>query len=188
MKKLFYFLPVLLFTTMLLAYDIETHKPVYMLEKHSMQPKSLLLTTPETDTYDVIHYQLELDIRPVIEQVYGKVTIDARSLINGLDNIDLDLVALSADSVFNEGTALDFQQQNNNLNISLDTGYPENDTLQVTIYYHGRPLAEPGAYSWGGFYFYEDRNAYTLGAGLNTSYVSMGRHWIPCHDEPWDKA
>ena len=193
MKKLYCLITVMLLTAVVFAYDldpndVETHKPVYMIEKHSPQPKQLLLTTPETDTYDVLHYQLELDIRPVVEQVYGKVTIVARSLINGLDNIDLDLVSLRVDSAFSDETELVVDNQPSTLNISLDTVYAKDDSFQVTVYYHGRPQAEPGGNSWGGFYFYGDRNAYILGAGLNTSYVSMGRHWIPCHDEPWDKA
>ncbi|MBN2411443.1 T9SS type A sorting domain-containing protein [candidate division KSB1 bacterium] len=193
MKKTFYLVPFLLFTTLVLANDfeldeVESHKPVYMLEKHSPQQKHIELTTPESDTYDVLRYRLELDIRPDIEQVYGKVTIDARSLINGLDNIDLDLVSLRVDSAFSDETELVVDNQTSTLNIFLDTVYAKDDSFQVTVYYHGRPLAEPGSDSWGGFYFYGDRNAYTLGVGLNTSYVSMGRHWMPCHDEPWDKA
>ncbi|HPG41583.1 MAG TPA: M1 family aminopeptidase [bacterium] len=161
---------------------------VRQLEKQSRHPVVNKLIAPATDTWDALHYRLELGIDPEQQQVFGKVAIDAASLVSGLEQLELDLVALTVDSVFSGAQSLPFIQIGRIVQVTLDKVYAAAETLHTTIYYHGRPVAEPGAQSWGGFYFYGDNNAFTLGAGLNTSYISMTRHWLPCHDVPWDKA
>ena len=143
--------------------------------------------TAVDDSIDVLHYSLQLDINPANEQLTGLVEIDIRSLKNGLSALDLNLVALTVDSVVAGGVQLAFNQSNNLIHIDLNTAINNDDTIQIAVGYHGHPIPEPGNNSWGGFYF-DDGNAYNLGVGLNAEYVSMMRHWIPCHDEPWDKA
>jgi len=124
---------------------------------------------------------------PVNEQLTGLVEIDIRSLEDGLSAFDLNLVALTVDSVVAGGDQLTFNQSNSQIHIDLNTAINIDDTIRIAVGYSGHPIPEPGNDSWGGFYFH-DGFAYNLGVGINAEYVSMMRHWIPCHDEPWDKA
>ncbi len=157
------------------------------LGKTSQAISILSYQTAGNDSIDVLHYSLLLDIDPANEQLSGLVEIDIRSLADGLSAFDLNLVALTVDSVITDGVRLTFNQSNNLIHIDLNAAINIDETIHIVIGYHGHPIPEPGNDSWGGFYFH-DGNAYNLGVGINAQYVSMMRHWIPCHDEPWDKA
>ena len=48
--------------------------------------------TPNMDLYDVIHYDLDLELDPVLRQLQGTVTMTARVTGTGLNQVDLHLI------------------------------------------------------------------------------------------------
>jgi len=136
---------------------------------------------------DVLHYELDLTILPKETEIRGKVKIIVKSQKTDLVNICLDLIGLTVDSVNCENQLLNFSHAEDKLTITLPRAYAENDTISVTIDYHGQPAKIPGEIM-GGFHFYGDNNAYTVGQGVSSGYHSLLRVWLPCHDVPYDKA
>ena len=92
---------------------------------------------------------------------------------------------IQIDSVFLSENKLGYQQNYENLKIIFPSLISQGETLIVAIYFQRRSDLERG------FYFYRSDEvspnlpsdiAYTM------SEPSDARYWLPCYDEPWDKA
>lgn len=162
-------------------------------------------------TYNVLRYNLYMDWYDGLSGktlgssglygYYGRMEITfAPSLSDPLDSIRLDSnpAYLHIDSVFSGGARLNAYQRGEKLTIVLNSPLSSPDSSIVDIYYHE---IDPGAYPstdtlQRGFYLYfggtttkgptstgvQDTVAYTM------SEPSDARDWMPCYDEPWDKA
>ncbi len=94
--------------------------PVRQLEKQARHLVVQNMAAPATDTWDALHYRLELKIDPEQQQIYGKADIDAASLVTGLDELELNLVALTVDNIFAGNQPIDFIQTSQTLLLVLD--------------------------------------------------------------------
>ncbi|MEI8133566.1 MAG: M1 family metallopeptidase [bacterium] len=65
--------------------------------------------------------------------------------------------------------------------------YHNGSNFTVKTYYHGKGMVEEGTNKWGGVHN-EGNMMFAMGVGFNAPYVSCTRHWLPCFDEPDDKA
>jgi len=94
------------------------------------------------------------------------------------------------DSVFVDGVASAVTAPDSNGAYYI-TGFPNvyqnGSALSVKTYYHGKGKNEGGSYSWGGVHM-DNTMMFAMGVGFNVPYVSCTRHWLPCYDEPDDKA
>ena len=97
--------------------------------KTSSALSSLSNRSATEDSIDVLHYALQLDMDPVNEQLTGLVEIDIRSLEDGLSAFDLNLVALTVDSVVAGGVQLAFNQSNSQIHIDLNTAMNIDETM-----------------------------------------------------------
>ena len=131
-----------------------------------------------TRPYDVLHYDIDLLIRPENFLVQGRTTIILTPRNDNLDQFRLDLEELQVDSVLQNHDQIAFTHQNGELTLSslwvLNTG----DTGTFDIYYHGIPT--------NGLYLRQNSYGDTVIYSHNEPYDA--RYWFPCNDDPADKA
>ncbi len=152
-------------------------------------------------SYDVIKYTLFMDWYNVLSdeslRYYGVMQVSfLPNLVSPLDSISLDIGSpyLTVDSAFSEGELLQFRATGGMLTVRLERPYLTTDTAAVVLYYH---VDSPGASSSNpqtGFYLYyggeQLANNYVVPqtVAYTMSEPSDARYWMPCYDDPSDKA
>jgi aminopeptidase N len=131
---------------------------------------------------DVLAYDAALFLSPNAQDLTGQVRIRLRAL-EPVNSFYLDLIRMQVDSLVGASLPLTYSYSNNQIQFQTARNLLSTDTLSFTIYYHG----QPGNDGFGGIFF-TGRFAFTVGQGVNTDPPSMTRYWLPCHDEPFDKA
>src|SRR5688500_14375916 len=103
-----------------------------------------------SDSIDIQHYNINLNITDFSTYVLkGSTDVIFKPLVNGINKIDLDLLALTVDSVKDsDGNPLTWSPQGNGFRVNLSSTYNIGDSTQVTVYYHGVPTTDP---TFGGF-------------------------------------
>jgi len=142
------------------------------------------------DSIDIIHYDINLNLVYLSQKsISGIANIALLPKISEIHNIYLELLKLNIDSIQINHTATSFTYNDTVIKIPLpsDKIIPVEDTVYVTVYYHGQPIKD--ASGWGGFYFTADSTyAFNLGVGFIADPHSYGRVWFPCIDDFRDKA
>lgn len=138
-----------------------------------------------TDSIDVLHYDLRLDIgNHTFKSIEGSASVTMR-LLSDVDSIKLELCPSDIDSVWLDGTGVGFVYDEELRIVSVPYEGGLGDTLTMTVFYRkGQYLAPMG---WGGFYF-DDNIYYNLGIALYEFPHNMGKAWFPCRDNFYDKA
>jgi aminopeptidase N len=131
---------------------------------------------------DVLSYDAVLSLSPGVQDLVGQVRLRLR-VVEPANSFYLDLMRMQVDSVVNSSLPLTYRYINNQIQFQAARNIAPTDTVAFTIYYHG----QPGNDGHGGMFF-TGRFAFTVGQGTNTDPPSMTRYWLPCHDEPFDKA
>ena len=133
-----------------------------------------------TDTIDLQHILIHLDITDFTNHtIAGHAQITFAPKMNGIQNLNLDLLKLNVDSVVLGGNQLTYGYNDTLLQVNLGSSYGMTDTLDLTIYYHGTPQIDQS--NWGGFYF-QNSYAFNLGVGFDADPHNYGRAWFPCFD------
>jgi aminopeptidase N len=174
-------------------------------EKPTMPPERTGLISGANSiqhhSYDVLKYNLFMDWYNILSQqslrYYGITKITLRpDLESPLDSVSLDVGSqyLTVDSVYSGGEPLHFTAAGGTLTVKLDKPYQSMDTAIVSLYYH---VDNPGAADYSqqrGFYFYYGgehlANGYVVPqtVAYTMSEPSDARYWMPCYDDPSDKA
>jgi aminopeptidase N len=143
------------------------------------QKKWLEASLERSDTFDVLHYNITLDLSRFDDSyLIGDTRVDFRAKMDSLQYINLDLEGLEVSNIIGaQGDTLEYTHNGPLLQIELDTLLLRDDEYSVRVQYEGNPIS----YGFGGFYF-EDGYAYNLGIGLQTSPHNLGRAWFPCFD------
>ena len=137
-----------------------------------------------SDTIHVAHYDISLTVMDfTTRNIVGETQLTVVAKMSNLNQVVLDLLALTTDSVKVNGSSATFQHHGERLAITVPT-MQTGDTAMVTVYYHGVPTKAPG---WGGFYF-SGQYAYTMGVAFQSLPHSYGRCWYPCMDVFTDKS
>ncbi|MDZ7340912.1 MAG: M1 family aminopeptidase [candidate division KSB1 bacterium] len=132
------------------------------------------------DYFDVYYYELNIAIDPTSETVGGSVTVRARSLVDNLDQITLDLYDnMKVTAV--AGNAAGFSHNNHLLVIQLDHVYHYQQPLKVTVHYSGHPSTGT---RFNPMTFDRSRGTITISSESCPFYA---RCWWPCKDRPDDK-
>ncbi len=136
-----------------------------------------------THAYDVQSYSLDLALAMTNDSLYGRQRITAVSRSTGLDTIVLNCAGLTVDSVFQDGAARGFRIANDTLYAGIaPAGAGEHFALDI----HYR-LGNRGA-SRRGYYWYPQGGEALRPVAYTMSAPQDARWWMPCFDEPWDKA
>lgn len=138
--------------------------------------------------FDVLHYRIELSLPLTSGYLEGKCTIVMR-LKNSVDSIMLHAASLTLDTVRVDGIqkSISLYPGNETFTIHLGTLRSSGDTLHIVVSYRRLP-ATPRLSSRQGYYFFSDSIGIPSNLGYTFAEPSDARFWLPCYDEPWDKA
>ncbi len=143
-------------------------------------------TTLHSDSINVLHYTINLNITDFTSHIIsGNTELQITPVVDNLNNIALDLLQLTIDSIKINNTITTFSYNDTLININTLSTINQSDTVFVTVYYHGQPQID--ASNWGGFYF-DNNYAYNLGVGFDADPHNYGRVWYPCIDDFIDRA
>lgn len=127
---------------------------------------------------DILHQQITLDLT-LGNVIAGSCSVTAVPRENGLDELQLHLLALTVDSVTTSNGPLTFDHQGEVLAIDLGATFNTTDTIGLTVHYHGDPVTDGSGF--GGFYT-TSTYIYDLGVAFENVPHSFGRAWFPCVD------
>ncbi len=156
--------------------------------KSSVQQVNSLYYAPEnlrSDTFDVLHYAIHLDIDFSNTQISGFTDVVIVPKMNGQSSVRLDLLKMTIDSIKVNNQLVSFLYNDTLLSVSLGGIKNIGDTFVVKVFYHGVPQMDPSG--WGGFYF-NGNYAFNLGVGFASVPHNFGRVWFPCFDNFVEKS
>jgi aminopeptidase N len=134
------------------------------------------------DSTNILHYDIKLQITDFkSKNISGQTTLNILGY-RSEGPVKLDLQGLVVDSIKSGAGLLAYRQIGPILSFVPVTS--NEDTLTVTVYYHGIPAQDK---RWGGFYFSADE-AFNYGVGMAAEPPNFGRAWFPCIDNFADRA
>ncbi len=138
--------------------------------------------------FDVLHYDVNLKLAMMSASLQGNVTIRMR-LKSATDSVVLNAAALQLDTIIVDGVARAFSldSASETFTVYLDSVRLAGDTMQIRIAYTRVPAA-PRPNSRQGYYWFSDSLGLPSHLGYTFSEPSDARFWLPCYDEPWEKA
>ncbi len=143
--------------------------------------------------YDVLSYDLTLDIDPVARQLAGHVDVGLQTTRTDMNRIVLDLVQnMVCEGVSGSTGDLAFRHSGDSLTIYLPRALVAAVPETMTISYHGRPLPH-GVFAAGFMWRTRDNGTPddpTDDIPIIATVVEpwSAHSWWPCHDVPGDKA
>ena len=155
----------------------------YEFERQNWIDKIIYETKMSEDTtFDIIHYEINLDVPLGLEFITGKVTCSFIAGITDLSSVNLQLSnAFVIDSI--GGNSFQYNFTNDTIYITLDRNYNIGEQASVIIYYSGVP---PVLNNTKGMRFETHGNNEPIIVTLSTPYLA--HLWFPCKDGPGDKA
>jgi len=139
-----------------------------------------------SDSIDVLHYDIHLDIaHQFTNQLFGFTEVKLVPKMNAINNITLELLFLTVDSVKVNNVNNTFSYINNKIRIPLTIPANISDTLKVKVFYRGTPHIE--SYGWGGFHI-SSGLSYNLGVSFGDDPHNYGKCFFPCVDDFIDRA
>jgi aminopeptidase N len=148
------------------------------------QHNARLMSTQADENIDVTYYKLDLALNYAALNIKGEVTINAKSRVTNLTEVNIDLQnALTTDSVKIGGKKVSFNHQLNQIKITLDKSYTLNQLLSLVVFYHGTP----GSSGFNSFVFSTHNNSKDL-AIWSLSEPFGTPDWFPCKNAVDDKA
>ncbi len=157
--------------------------PLLISSQNNLSRKGPDKTVLHSDIISIVHYDINLDIIYLSNKsINGHTTITITPKMNGVANVELDLLELNVDSIIADNNLIVSYSYNDTLlTIPLTNAIDIGDTIELVVYYHGKPQGDP---EWGGFYFTGDSSyAFNLGVGFESDPHNYGRVWFPCFDE-----
>ena len=165
----------------------EFHNPTFHAPIHD---NAISIVAPQQEShprfrpakFDVLHYDIDLDVNPESGVIEGSVGVVVKSLVNGLNAVDLDAVNMQILNVEAVQKNLSFTYDGYIVIASLGTAMSKNETRFLRFRYRALTpqnliLAGPDAVDP-----HRMKTAYTYTQPEGSS------HWYPCLDRPSDKA
>ncbi|MDP4220435.1 MAG: M1 family aminopeptidase [Bacteroidota bacterium] len=155
----------------------------------SLPAQQVAIPNSEAKGYDVTSYDATIWLNREQNRISGQVDMTATSM-GDLSVILQHAKFLQIDSVFVGGIRSAIQVVDTGFGTYVVTGFPpyhNGSIFTERTYYHGNGTPETGSNPWGGV---QDTGGmmFAMGVGFTAPYVSCTRHWLPCYDEPDDKA
>jgi aminopeptidase N len=179
MRKLLFlltFLPATLFAQLL------TDKP----NTYTLDDSLRGSITPQRVWWNLLHYKLNLDVKPDSKYLSGSNTI-TYEVLTSQQVLQIDLQPpLTIDKVSQDGEALSYKKEGQNAYmITLRKSQNVGDINQVKVYYSGLPREAVRAPWDGGVSWKKDDNGNHFVA---TSCQGLGASvWWPCKDHMYDE-
>jgi aminopeptidase N len=164
-------------------WEMPSHEGKYLCS----MPRPDRVCAESLHSYDVLKYELNASLPMTSRSLSAVNKIKCRSLTNGLNACPFHCRTLVIDSAKVDGLAATYSLAGETLLVDLPQTYDYGDSFSVVIGYHGSWSVTN--YQTGFVYYpqYYNSNtlhslAYTLGEPWDA------RAWMPCYDEPYDKA
>lgn len=132
---------------------------------------------------DVQHYRFEIGLEDETDTIRGRTAIDMQFL-QPTDQLVLDLVSLNSgkgmilDRVIYNGNTIPAAHRNDSLIITLPRPAQTGEKMTFTVSYKGIPS--------DGLII--SKNKYGHRTFFSDNWPNRAHHWIPCVDDPADKA
>jgi aminopeptidase N len=133
---------------------------------------------------DVLHYKYEIELSDTSDNITGRATITVKFLQN-THELSFDLATLNNSGkgmrcTVSSGTNMEVEgnSDNNKYIVHLPVQMPKGDTATFILNYSGIP--EDGLII--------SKNKYGKRTFFADNWPNRGHNWIPCHDDPADKA
>ncbi len=191
--RYFLFILVLLSSSLYSTAQTRDHHGCHHTRNKAPKPKALTdaekilvqNSIARSDTFDIIHYDINLDVTNYSgQEIKGFTRVSYSPKFNDLDAINLDLFELQIDSIIDDSGSIEYSYDDEIIHVEFSSSPSVGDTLDLTVYYHGQPHKDP---YWGGFYFIGDY-IYNLGIGLTSIPPNFGKVWYPCFDSFVERA
>lgn len=191
-KNTFLFLLALLTTSICLAqkHYLNPHQNCQHLKQQNLQYQQqkttasiatammTAISSAREDSLELMHYDIYLDITDFENRIIeGNCIISLMTKLEGVNEVELDLEALTVEKIEVDGEEVDFRQESPKLYVKLKETASAGQELKVNVFYAGRPQNA----AFGGFYF-SSNYAYNLGVGIGVAPPNYGRAWFPCFD------
>ena len=133
--------------------------------------------------YDVLHYEIDLDIDPVANTIQALTTITAQAR-QELSKFNLDLSGLTVEDVRVNGSAAEYSRYNTELVIVPTHSLAAGAEFVTEVRYSGspEPVSDPG------MPFFELGWHNTEGVVFTVNQPSGSMSWFPSNNHPTDKA
>ena len=151
------------------------------LSSHSAR-RTVLMPADSLHSYNVRHYRLDINLPMTNKSYVAHEALSIRSDEPSLSTCTLHFVSLVCDSVKRSGTPLTFTTPTGLLAVALDSPLPQNDSTVLDIFYHRESTAAERGY------FFARSPSVTHTYCMTCTAPEDARYWMPCYDEPWDKA
>jgi len=136
----------------------------------------------EGHDFDVLNYDIDMTVDIPNDSVWADVTITLEALSDTLTSLPLHFHWAYTISSCKEGERdLNFNTvMVDTFRIFLDREVAQGETLSVTVSYHGKPSEQKGLFI--------DESDWEGSVTFTFTEPQGSRYWIPCYDEPSDKA
>lgn len=140
---------------------------------------------PERTNYDVLKYDLSVEVIPEKKYIQGKNTIDFK-VVKNLQRIQLDLFEnMKIDSILFQNQALDYKREYNAVFIDFPEELQKGEQHSIDFYYSGNPIIAENPPWDGGFIFTKDENGKDwISVAVQGTGASL---WYPNKDHPSDE-
>lgn len=140
---------------------------------------------PERTAFDMLKYELHLEIDPKAKTIAGYNRIDFEVLENQRI-MQLDLFDnMKIDSIVFEGKQLEYTREYNAVFIDFETKLFKGTQKQLIFYYHGKPIIARNPPWDGGFVFKKDTNGKPwIAVAVQGTGASL---WYPNKDHQSDE-
>ena len=146
----------------------------------------------DQDNYDVLHYELRLEIDADDETIDGTLVVEALSLVVSPSTLVLDLTdTLTVTGVRENGMPVPFTHENDLVTVTLNEDYERDDIIRVEIEKKKKPVGDNELLWIDPFTFGRhgpDANNRDQVAIYTLSEPTYARAWWPCKDVLDDKA
>ena len=144
----------------------------------------------EQESYDVLHYDLSLQIFPESRTIHGQNIITAQ-VLSDLDqfvfDLDSSLSILGVSQIKpDEAVKLEFETIAGKHWVSLSETAKQDDIIKINIEYGGEPRMATHAPYQGGFSWNRTEGCdHWIATSCQVDGADL---WIPCKDYQWDEA
>ncbi len=179
----------ILWGVFLMYFSCVFSQDIYTCQKFkNIQQMSSLYYSAEnmrSDTFDVLHYDIHLEIIFGSSQIQGYTEVQLVPKMNNQTSVALDLLKMQIDSIKVNNLPATYFYNDTLLRVNFGSVKNIGDTCKVVVYYHGVPQTDVSG--WGGFYF-SGNYAFNLGVGFAAVPHNFGRVWFPCFDNFVEKS